>query len=152
LSISAQALALQVRALIPMPPTGGTTLVRVCPCESKVKSRSCPGRDPPRRHCAPEQATELNNVGNVAGMDKLNQFPLGDENSATDVGPSPSVAVPTATHASFKVHEISDNGTEMLIAGVPLRWVFAITAVVPQLASTKALTPSSAMSRAETRR
>jgi hypothetical protein len=86
-------------------------------------------------------------------MAKSNQFPFGDENSATDVGPSPLVAVPTVTHTSFNVHEISDKGTEMLIAGVPLTCAFlTTTALVPQLASTTALTQSSARSRAGTRK
>jgi hypothetical protein len=104
-----------------MPSGGGVTLASVCPCESKVRRRSCPGLDPPRRHSAPEQATELTNVGDVVGRLRSNQFPLGDENSATEVGPALSVAVPAATHTSFNVHEIDDRGTEMLIAGVPLR-------------------------------
>jgi hypothetical protein len=72
-SIMAQVTALQVSELTPIPSGGGVALVSVSPCVSNMKRRSRPGREPPRRHWAPEQATDVNKVGVVGGRVMLNQ-------------------------------------------------------------------------------
>jgi hypothetical protein len=131
----AQVRELQVNELTPMPCAGEVTALSECPCESKSHRRSLPGRDPPIRHCEPEQAVVVRSVEAPEGRARLSHWPCGVENSAIEVGPEPELDVPRATQTSLRVQATLVRGTSKLSAGVPLRCTGGgATAAVPQLA------------------
>jgi hypothetical protein len=130
----AQVSELHVNELTPMPCAGEGSALSEFPWELKSHKRSLPGRDPPMRHCDPEQAVVVSKVEGPEGSVRLSHLPCGVENSATDVGPEPALDVPRATHTSLSVQATLVRGTSKLNAGVPLRCTGGATAVVPQLA------------------
>jgi hypothetical protein len=86
--------------------------------------------------------TGADDVGNV----RLCHRPLGVEYSPSALGDTPLLEVPTATQTSFRVQPTVDKGTEILNAGVPCS-AGALDGEVPQLASSRAPTPSAATKR-----
>jgi hypothetical protein len=134
----AQVRELQVNELTPMPCAGEASALSECPWESKSHKRSLPGRDPPIRHCEPEQAVVVSSVEAPEGRVRLSHLPFGVENSAIDIGPDPALDVPSATQTSLRVQATLVRGTSKLSAGVPFRCTVGTTAVVPQLARTSA--------------
>ena len=72
----------------------------------------------------PEHATASISGDRAEGTASVSQLPLGVANYATASGTAFTLDVPTATHASLRVHPTVEIGTEMLRAGVPaaLTW------------------------------